>query len=229
MMEHSASSEPSVSLDDLGPGLVPPPPSDGMPESFGASVPQNLQATRSASQLEAQHSLAIEKARRENRALVPMPNGELGFLDEENEFIGTHGYLSGKHEAMVGDALRIIADPTPGAIYVWAAKYTPRGDRPNPMTIANIRAHRYIPVPVERLRPDVDLPIESHKIGGFAAAGLIDVVLMEVPAAAQKQLYRWRTFESKRRTVRWQAFEDLNTRVRQTTGGGAFAQVERKE
>lgn len=200
-------------------GLLPEAPKRELGEGY------STQAARGASSIEAQHRAAEASG----RAIIAMPNGEYGFLDEDEEWLGSNSYLAAKHQSLFADPINLIADPKPGYKYVWAAKYAPKGDKANAQTVANIRAKRYECVPVELLKEGIEIPIETHRIAGEDCAGIVDVLLMAVTPDAQRIMYKWRTFEAKRRTNRWQSYGTLNDRIQRATRGQAFAEVERKE
>lgn len=200
-------------------GLLPETPQRELGEGY------STQAARGASGIEAQHRMAEQSG----RAIIAMPNGEYGFLDEDEEWLGSNSYLAAKHQSLFADPINLLLDPKPGYKYVWAAKYAPKGDKANAQTVANIRAHRYECVTAEMLKDDIEIPIENHKIAGNDCMGIVDVLLMAVTPDAQRIMYKWRTFEAKRRTNRWQSYGTFNERIRSATRGQAFAEVERKE
>lgn len=200
-------------------GLLPEAPTRELGEGY------STQAARGASAITQQHAAAEATG----RAIIAMPNGDYGFLDEDEEWLGSNSFLAAKHQSLFADPVNLLADPKPGYKYVWAAKYTPKGDKANAQTVANIRSKRYECVTSDMLKPDLDLPIENHKIGGYECAGIVDVLLMAVTPEAQRILYKWRTFEAKRRTNRWQSYGTLNAKIQGATRGQAYAEVERKE
>jgi hypothetical protein len=186
------------------------------------------QAARSAGQVTTHNERVLQSASRDNRAIVAMPNGELGFLDEDEEY-ADHIYLAGKHGSVFTNAAALIADPKPGWIYVWAAKYNPKGDKINARTMGNIRAKRYVPVAIDEIKEDTEAPIERTRMGEHQdCVMIVDVVLMAVSPAAQRVLYKWKTNESKRRTNRWQSFKTLQDRVENATGGLVRTEVNTK-
>lgn len=185
----------------------------------------SLQASRDAGRIERQH----REAEQSGRAICALPNGEFGFMDEENEFIGDQAYLSGKHSSLFADAKDLLESPAPGCKYVWAAKLSPKQDRANAQTMANVRSKRYRLVDVGELKEDIDLPVEEHKFAGQKVAGIVDVILCEISPQAQKMLYKWRTFEAKRKTNRWEGYEKLKARVEGATGGQATVELYQKQ
>lgn len=194
---------------------------------MGGMIPElsmSQQAAQSADAILAQH----EEAKRSGRALLPMPNGTYGFLDDDEEML-QHEYLSGKHMAQISNARDLLKDPKPDCLYVWAARLNPKGDRVNSQTIAHIRSSRYRPVSTDEIKDETDVPIEKFKVGEYSVAGVVDVVLMEVGPKAARDLYKWRTLEAKRRTNRWAAFENLKDKVKQVSHGMATAELDRKE
>jgi hypothetical protein len=212
----------NVDDEELEAGLIPKPPTRTLGEDY------SIQGARSAGSMEAQHRAALEAAKNSGRALIPLPNGEMGFLDEHDEFLGDHAYMAGVHRSLFTDAAKLLKDPQPGWIYVWAAKYAPKGEKANAMTLAMIRSGRYFPVSIDEIDDTTDLPIESHTIGKYNCAGIVDVLLMAVPPQAQKMMYRWRAFEAKRRTNRYAGFTDFQKKVDEATKGLAYAEHEVK-
>ena len=169
------------------------------------------------------------EAKNSGRTLYPMPNGDFGFLDEDEEYLA-HAYQSGKHMSTLSNAKGLLENPREDCVYVWAARLTPRGDKANPQTVAQVRAGRYRPVTAEELRENIDTPVERFRIAGFEdVVGIVDVVLMEVNPQAQRELYKWRTMLAKTRTNRWQAFGDLKSKVEAASGGLASASLEVKK
>jgi len=209
--------EPEVKIEPSG--LLP----EAAPRVLGQDT-FSLQAARGASQIEKQH----REAEQSGRAICALPNGEFGFLDEANDFIGDQAYLSGHHKSLFGEASSLLESPKPGHKYVWAAKLSPKGDRANAQTMANVRSKRYRLVGIDELRQDLDLPVEEHKFAGEKVAGIVDVILCELTPQAQKQLYQWRAFDAKRKTNRWESFRELQDRVQSMSGGKVTAEIEQK-
>src|SRR5215469_4849710 len=82
-------------------GLLPEAPRRELgAESFSA------QASRSATAVTQQHNEALASG----RAVIAMPNGEYGFLDEDEQWIGDHQYLAGKHKSLFADAAQLLKD-----------------------------------------------------------------------------------------------------------------------
>lgn len=200
-------------------GLIP----SGPIGDFGS------QAARSAGHITNNNQRVLQEASVNNRAVIALPNGELGFLDDEDASYLDHAYLAGKHGSVLTNAKNLVQDPKPGYMYVWAARYNAKGDKVNARTVANIRSKRYEPVLVEELIEEIDAPIEQFTIAGkTGVAGIVDVLLMAVSPAAQRTLFKWKAAESRSRTNRWQSFKTLQDRVQNATGGRVRAEVEVK-
>lgn len=187
------------------------------------------QAARSAGDITNNNQTVLRQAKEQNRATIVLPNGELGFIDDSDQDYLDHMYLAGKHGSHLTDAIKLVREPKPGYIYVWAAKYNPKGDKTNARTVANIRSKKYEPVLVMDLHEDSEAPIEAHKIAGHAdVAGIVDVLLMAVSPLAQKLLYKWKAVESRRRTNRWQSYQKFQDQVQTASRGHIRAEVEAK-
>lgn len=187
------------------------------------------QSARSAGDVSSHNERVLRQAEAQNRAIIALPNGEYGFLDDDDDAYLSHTYLAGRHGSVLSSATKLIKDPKPGYVYVWAARYNAKGDKVNAKTVANIRSKRYEPVLLDQLDENTDAPVEAFKIAGFSdVVGIVDVLLMAVSPAAQRSLYKWKGAESRRRTNRWQSFHTLQDRIQGATKGRVRTEIEIK-
>ena len=172
----------------------------------------SLSPSEAAADLANEQYREIRKAK-PDEAYTVLPGGRRAAI---SQFID-HDYIPGEHSSIFADATKFMKEVKPGCKYVWAAKH-------DPGTFAKVRAQMYRPVQKDEIRDDTATPIETHKMAGKEYVGVYDVILMEVPERAVKQLYQWPEAQAVMKTAQGTAFQNLKGRLEGETGGKVTAE-----
>lgn len=154
---------------------------------------------------------------------VTLPGGSR----EKVENLVDHEYIPGEHSSIFAATEKIVKDPKPGHMYVWA-------DKKDANTFGKIRAKKYFPLTADDILGDTDAPIETYTMAGADGKkneyiGIHDLILCEVPPQAVKELYKRREQEAILRLVRNQPFADAQAEARSISKGGVHMEIETKD
>jgi hypothetical protein len=118
------------------------------------------------------------------------------------------------------DIKELLEHPTPGCMYAWPSK-------DDPGTYAKIRMGVYRPVEISEIKADTAVPIQTHLLPGASKEDpkksvvcWMDVILVEIPERAVKDLYKRREADAAMRTVRQDASSAARNTMENLLGPG---------
>lgn len=195
---------------------TPQPPDETPGPAMAGSFGLGSMGEQSVQSIAAQRQQSIDAVNAaDGKGYVVNPNGTVVPIETYLE----HLYVASDHSSIFADPARFMKEPKKDCMYVWASK----GD---PKMFGRIRSHRYRPVTADELRDDTDLPIETHTVSGdtkFVAC--YDVVLMEVPPQAVKELFKAREAQAAMRTATHVPFQNLKQQIESDSHGLATAEA----